>query len=394
MDPLTATHPLTLSESERVLLGHGSGGRLMAELLAGVIAPELGLARPAEHAAPAAPAEDAAIVDLEAAGGHGEVIVSTDSFVVTPRFFPGGDIGELAVNGTVNNLAMRGARPVAMCLSYIIEEGLGIDELRAITASVARAARSAGVRVVSGDTKVVGKGAADGIYITTTGFGVRPRGAHISAAGAQPDDVVLISGPIGLHGTAILSVREGLGLEAEIASDTRPLHDLVAAMVEAGGASVHALRDPTRGGLASALNELAETSGINVELDEGAIPVPETVAAACDLLGLDPLQVPGEGCLVAFVAPDAALDVLVAMRAHPAGAQARPIGRAVASGVPLDRAPAVLTQAHPAEFHAASPRPSRSIPPPPSAGRVHMHTMVGATRVVDTFAGAQLPRIC
>src|SRR5918999_4918178 len=210
MDPLTATHPLTLSESERVLLGHGSGGRLMAELLAGVIAPELGLARPAEHAAPAAPAEDAAIVDLEAAGGHGEVIVSTDSFVVTPRFFPGGDIGALAVNGTVNDLAMRGGRPVAMCLSYIIEEGLGIDELRSITTSVARAARSAGVRVVSGDTKVVGKGAADGIYVTTTGLGVRLRCAQVSAANARPEDVVLISGPIGLHGTAILSVREGL----------------------------------------------------------------------------------------------------------------------------------------------------------------------------------------
>jgi hydrogenase expression/formation protein HypE len=351
MDPLTATCPLPESETERVLLGHGSGGRLMAELLAGVIAPELGLA---------APAEDAAIVDLEAVGGHGEVIVSTDSFVITPRFFPGGDIGELAVNGTVNDLAMRGARPVAICLSYIIEEGLGIDELRAITASVARAARSAGVRVVSGDTKVVGKGAADGIYVTTTGFGVRLPGARVSAAAARPEDVVLVSGPIGLHGTAILSVREGLGLEAEIASDTRPLHDLVAAMIEAGGASVHALRDPTRGGLASALNELAETSEIGVELNEGAIPVPGTVAAACDLLGLDPLHVAGEGCLVAFVAPDAALDVLVAMRAHPAGAQARPIGRAI----------------------AAEP------------GRVRIHTMVGATRVVDMLVGEQLPRIC
>src|SRR5918999_896082 len=360
MDPLTATHPLTLSESERVLLGHGSGGRLMAELLAGVIAPELGLARPAEHAAPAALAEDAAIVDLEAAGGHGEVIVSTDSFVVTPRFFPGGDIGALAVNGTVNDLAMRGGRPVAMCLSYIIEEGLGIDELRSITTSVARAARSAGVRVVSGDTKVVGKGAADGIYVTTTGLGVRLRCAQVSAANARPEDVVLISGPIGLHGTAILSVREGLRFEAEIASDTRPLHDLVAAMIEVSGASVHALRDPTRGGLAGALNELAEASGVGVELDEGAIPVPETVAAACDLLGLDPLHVAGEGCLVAFVAPDAALDVLVAMRAHPAGAQARPIGRAV--------------QAEP--------------------GRVRMHTLAGATRVVGMLVGEQLPRIC
>ncbi|HEU5158405.1 MAG TPA: hydrogenase expression/formation protein HypE [Streptosporangiaceae bacterium] len=351
MDPLTATCPMPQTETERVLLGHGSGGRLMAELLAGVIEPELGLT---------GPAEDAAVVDLGVAGGHDEVIVSTDAFVVTPRVFPGGDIGELAVNGTVNDLAMRGARPVGICLSYIVEEGLGIEELRTVTASVARAARSAGVRVVSGDTKVVGRGAADGLYVTTTGFGLGLPGARISAANAQPEDVVLISGPIGLHGTAILSVRENLGFEAEIASDTRPLHDLVAAMVDAGGVSVHALRDPTRGGLASALNELAETSAVGVELDESAIPVPGTVAAACDLLGLDPLHVANEGCLVAFVSPEAALDVLVAMRAHPAGHQARPIGRAVA--------------AHP--------------------GRVRMYTTVGATRVVDMLVGEQLPRIC
>jgi hydrogenase expression/formation protein HypE len=225
---------------------------------------------------------------------------------------------------------------------------------------VARAADAAGVRVVSGDTKVVGRGAADGIYITTTGFGVRLPDAEISAANVRPDDVVLISGPIGLHGTAILSVREGLGFEAEIASDTRPLHALVAAMLDAGGAGVHALRDPTRGGLASALNELAETSAVGVELDEGALPIPGTVAAACDLLGLDPLHVANEGCLVAFVAPEAALEVLAAMRANPAGAQARPIGRAV----------------------AAQP------------GRVRMYTLVGATRVVDMLVGEQLPRIC
>lgn len=358
MDSRTATYSMPQIDTERVLLGHGSGGRLMTELLAGVIGPELGVA------GLMSPAEDAAVVDLEAAGGHGEVVVSTDAFVVTPRVFPGGDIGELAVNGTVNDLAMRGARPVGLCLSYIVEEGLPIDELRAVTASVARAARAAGVRVVSGDTKVVGRGAADGLYVTTTGFGVRLRGARVSAAGARPEDVVLVSGPIGLHGTAILGIREGLGLGGKIASDTRPLHDLVAAMLEAGGVSVHALRDPTRGGLAGALNELAEASEIGVELDEGAIPVPAAVAAACDLLGLDPLHVAGEGCLVAFVAPDAALDVLVALRAHPAGAQARPIGRAV----------------------VAEP------------GRVRMHTMIGATRVVDRLVdrlvGDRLTRIC
>jgi hydrogenase expression/formation protein HypE len=353
-DPLTAACPLPRTETERVLLGHGSGGRLMAELLAGVIGPELGQD---------GPAEDAAIVPLGAGAGpagDAEVVVSTDSFVVTPRSFPGGDIGELAVNGTVNDLAMRGARPAGLCLAYIVEEGLYLDELRDVTASAARAARAAGVRVVSGDTKVVGRGAADGLYITTTGFGVRLQDADVSAANARPDDVVLISGPIGLHGTAILSVREGLGFDGEIASDTRPLHELVTAMIEAGGTGVHALRDPTRGGLASALVELAETSGVGVEINEGAIPVPGPVAAACELLGLDPLHVANEGCLVAFVAPDAALEVLAAMRAHPAGAQARPIGRAV----------------------AAKP------------GMVRMHTLVGATRVVDMLVGEQLPRIC
>jgi hydrogenase expression/formation protein HypE len=302
-------------------------------------------------------------VDLGRAGGQGEVIVSTDSFVVTPRVFPGGDIGELAVNGTVNDLAMRGACPLAICLAYIVEEGLDLDELRRVTASVARAARFAGVRVVAGDTKVVGRGAADGLYITTTGIGVALPDARVSAANVRLGDVVLISGPIGLHGTAILSVRENLGFESEIASDTRPLHGLVAAMLEAGGEDVHTLRDPTRGGLASALNELVEVSAVGVELDEAAIPVPKTVAAACDLLGLDPLHVANEGCLVAFVAPEAALEVLAAMRAHPAGTQARPIGTAVAA------------------------RPGR-------AGRVRMHTLVGATRVVDMLVGEQLPRIC
>jgi hydrogenase expression/formation protein HypE len=346
-DPLVAARSVPWADTERVLLGHGSGGRLTAELLTGLVGPELGL-----HG----PAEDAAIVDL----GHGEVIVSTDSFVVTPRVFPGGDIGVLAVNSTVNDLAMRGARPVGICLAYIVEEGLRLDELRAVTASVARAARAAGIRVVSGDTKVVGQGAADGLYITTTGFGVPLPAARISAANARPGDVVLVSGPIGLHGTAVLSARESLGFEAEIASDTRPLHDLVAATVEAGEEHVHALRDPTRGGLAGALNELAAASKVGVELDESAIPVPGPVVGACDLLGLDPLHVANEGCLVAFVAPEAALEVLAAMRAHPAGTQARPIGRAVAE----------------------------------QPGRVRMHTSAGATRVVGVLAGGQLPRIC
>jgi hydrogenase expression/formation protein HypE len=348
-DPATATYPVPRAETEteRVLLRHGSGDRLMADLLGGVIAAELGLD---------GPAEDAAVVDL----GAGEVVVSTDAFVVTPRVFPGGDIGALAVNGTLNNLAMRGARPAAVCLAYIIEEGLRLDELRQITASAARAAHVAGVRVVSGDTKVVGAGAADGLFVTATGIGVRLPDARISADGARHDDVVLISGPVGRHGTAILGVRAGLGLDAQIMSDTRALHDLVAAMVEAGGESVHALRDPTRGGLAGALNELAAAAAVGVELDQSAIPVPGPVVGACDLLGLDPLYMANAGCLVAFVAPEAALEVLAAMRAQREGAQARPIGRAVAD----------------------------------QPGRVRMHTPDGATRSLDGLAGEQPSRIC
>ena len=346
-DPLAATCPLPRVETERVLLGHGSGGQLMAELLRDVITPELG---------GDGPLQDAAVVPF--AGG--DAVLSTDSFVVTPRFFPGGDIGSLAVHGMVNDLAMRGARPVALCVAYVLEEGLPVAELRQITASVAAAARAAGVPVVAGDTKVVGRGAADGIYITTTGLGLRLPGADIGAERARPGDVVLLSGPIGRHGTAILSAREGFGFDAEITSDSQPLHELVAAMVTAGGTSVHALRDPTRGGLASALTELAEASRVAVEIDEASVPVPRPVAAACELLGLDVLHVANEGCLVAMVAPAAADAVLAAMRSRPEGADAVAIGR-------------------------VGPGP---------AGRVTARTLVGSTRIVDMLVGEQLPRIC
>jgi hydrogenase expression/formation protein HypE len=342
------TCPMPRVETERVLLGHGSGGQLMAELLGKVITP--GLVAPG-------PAEDAAVVPFE---GGGQAVLSTDGFVVTPRFFPGGDIGSLAVHGTVNDLAMRGAAPVALCLAYVLEEGLPIEELARITASVAAAAAAVGVPVVCGDTKVVGRGAADGLYVTTTGLGVLLPGATVSAARGRPGDVVLLSGPIGLHGTAILSAREDLGFEAEIASDSQPLHRLVARMIAAGGPGVHALRDPTRGGLASALNELAAASGVAIEISERALPVPPPVAAACELLGLDPLHVANEGCLVALVAWDAAEAVLAAMRAGPEGAGARQIGTV-----------------------AADP-----------AGRVTARTLVGSTRIVDMLVGEQLPRIC
>ena len=347
VDPIVASCPLPRTETERVLLGHGSGGQLSAELLDDVIFAEL---------SGSGPAEDAARVGL--AGG--DVVVSTDSFVVTPRFFPGGDIGSLAVYGTVNDIAMRGARPVALALACVLEEGLPLAELRAVTASIARAADAVGVPVVTGDTKVVGRGAVDGMYLTTTGIGVPLPAARISAGNAAPGDVVLLSGPIGLHGTTILSVREGLGFESEIRSDSRPLACLVATMVAAGGADVHVLRDPTRGGLASALNELAVASGVGIEITERDLPIPAPVAAACELLGLDPLHVANEGCLVALVAPAAADAVLAAMRSDPAARHARVIGR-------------VGDQ---------------------MAGRVTMRTLVGSSRIVDMLVGEQLPRIC
>ncbi|AQZ63248.1 [NiFe] hydrogenase metallocenter assembly protein HypE [[Actinomadura] parvosata subsp. kistnae] len=344
-DPIAATCPAPQAETERVLLGHGSGGQLMAELLAD-LTPRLG----------AGTLEDAAIVTT----GTPEIVLSTDGFVVTPRFFPGGDIGSLAVHGTVNDLAMMGAVPVALSLAYIVEEGLPLDELRRVTTSVAEAARACDVRIVTGDTKVVGKGAADGLFVTTTGIGVRLPGAHVAAANGRPGDAVLLSGPIGLHGITILSTREGLGFESSLASDSRPLHRLTTAMITAGACGVHTLRDPTRGGLASALNELAAASGVAVELDEPAVPVPAQVAAACDLLGLDPLHVANEGCLVAFVDPARAEAVLAAMRARPEGACATRIGTVVAG----------------------------------PSGRVTMRTLVGSRRVIDMLVGEQLPRIC
>jgi hydrogenase expression/formation protein HypE len=347
LDPLAMTCPAPKAETEHVLLGHGSGGQLMAELLRDVITPTLG---------GTGPLEDAAVVHA----GDTELVFSTDSFVVTPRFFPGGDIGSLAVHGTVNDIAMRGAMPVALAVAYVLEEGLPMAELRRITASVAAAARAAGVPVVTGDTKVVERGGADGIYLTTTGIGVRTPGIDPSAARCQPGDAVLVSGPIAAHGMAILSAREDLGFDSGIVSDSQSLHRLVHDMLAEGGVGVHALRDPTRGGVASALNELADASGVGIELDEATLPVSTQVAAACEILGLDPLHVANEGCLIAMVAPEVSDRVLAAMRARPEGAAARVIGRVV-------------------DDHA---------------GRVVVRTLIGATRIVDMLVGEQLPRIC
>ncbi|WP_457033757.1 hydrogenase expression/formation protein HypE [Kitasatospora sp. P5_F3] len=345
--------PTPITETDLVLLGHGAGGRLSADLLADVLLPALsGTERPNR-----APLEDAAV--LIPIGG-GELVVSTGSFVVSPLFFPGGDIGSLSVHGTVNDVAMMGGMPTALAVSLIIEEGLPLTVLDRVARSLGRAAREAGVAVVTGDTKVVGRGAADQLFITTTGFGLRLPTLRTSAAYATPGDTVLLSGPIGLHGTTVMSTREGLGFETDIGTDSRPLHHLVRAMGEAGGDAVHVLRDPTRGGLASALNEIARDSKVGVEIEESAIPVPEPVASACDLLGLDVLHVANEGCLVAFVARGRADAVLAAMHATPGGEGAVPIGHVTDS----------------------------------PAGRVTLHALAGAHRVVDMLAGEQLPRIC
>jgi hydrogenase expression/formation protein HypE len=348
VDPAAGVCPVPLPETERVLLGHGSGGRLSAELINEVLVPALGAAAPGE------PPEDAAVVTV----GGSDLVLSTDAYVVDPLFFPGGDIGMLAVHGTVNDLAMRAAMPVALTIAYIVEEGLPIADLRRVAASVGAAAVAAGVPVVTGDTKVVGRGAADRLFVITAGLGRRLPGAAPTAAGAQPGDAVLISGPIGCHGITVLSTREGLGFEADVTSDTRPLHRLVADMVDAGGPDVHTLRDLTRGGLASALNEIAAASGIGIEIEESALPVPEPVRAACEMLGLDPAYVANEGCLVAFVAPGAAEAVLAAMRSTPEGAEAAQIG------VVHDNGPVLV------------------------------RTAVGSRRVLDMLLGEQLPRIC
>jgi hydrogenase expression/formation protein HypE len=348
-DPSSLACPAPIVELARVLLGHGSGGQLSAALMRDVIAPAL------EAAAPGGPLNDAAVVEV--AGGR--LAFTTDSFVVSPLEFPGGNIGELAVNGTVNDLAMMGAQPLALSLAYVIEEGLPIEDLRRVTESVTRAAIRAGVRIVTGDTKVVGRGAADGLFVNTAGIGLVASGVTVGADRAAAGDAVILSGPIGLHGIAIMSVREGLDFEVEIASDTQPLNELVAAIV-ATCPDVRVLRDPTRGGLASALNEIAAASGVGIELREETIPIPGPVRAACEMLGLDPLHVANEGKLVAIVPAASAQAVLAAMRAVPEGAEAVEIGRVVAD--------------HPA--------------------MVTMRTIVGSQRIVDMLVGEQLPRIC
>jgi len=347
-----ASCPSGITIPGTVILGHGSGGRLSAELLERIFLPHLGgetLAR----------LEDAAT--LPVLGGR--IALTTDAFVVTPRFFPGGDLGSLSVHGTVNDLAMVGARARWLAASFILEEGLPLDELSRIVASMGRAARAAGVEVTAGDTKVVGRGAGDGCYITTTGVGepARPPGrAAISVAAARAGDRVIVSGPIGLHGIAILSVREGLSFDAEVESDSAALWPLVERLLDAAGDGLRALRDPTRGGIASALNEIAAASRLRIDIDDALVPVPPVVRAACEMLGLDPFYVANEGKLIAIVAPEAADASLAALRAHPLGAGAAIIGDVVAG----------------------------------DAGLVTARTRSGGRRVVQKLPGEQLPRIC
>lgn len=341
--------PAPMPDGDRVQLGHGSGGKMSAALLRERFLPFF-----ANDALAAL--GDAAVVVLNG----GEVAMSTDTFVVSPLEFPGGDIGLLAVHGTLNDVAMMGAEPQYMSAGFILEEGLPFDVLDRVVASMASAAQEAGVPLVTGDTKVVDRGKADGMFINTTGVGVvdprfRPCPERVVAG-----DTVLVSGPVGRHGIAVMSAREGLEFEVEVESDTASLYPLVRALAEEVGDSVHALRDPTRGGLASALNEIAAAAGVGVELDAGATPVPEPVLAACEMLGLDPLYVANEGVMVAFVAGTAAERALEIMRAHPLGIGAVRIG--------------VVVDSHP--------------------GMVVENTGLGAKRVVDMLPGDQLPRIC
>ncbi|QAZ38620.1 hydrogenase expression/formation protein HypE [Methylibium sp. Pch-M] len=334
----------------RIDMGHGAGGRAAMQLIE-----ELFLA--AFDNDYLRQGDDGAAFAIP----QGErMVMAVDGHVVSPLFFPGGDVGCLSVHGTINDVAMSGARPLYLAASFILEEGFPLADLKRIVESMAAAAREAGVPVITGDTKVVEQGKGDGVFISTTGVGVVPVGVDVSGRNARPGDVLLLSGTIGEHGVAVLSQRESLEFETTIRSDTAALHTLVAAMLQAAPKGVRVLRDPTRGGLATTLNEIARQSGVGMLLQEDAIPVLPQVDAACELLGLDPLYIANEGKLVAACAPEAAEVVLAAMRAHPLGAQAARIGSVVED---------------PHRF-------------------VQMDTRFGGRRVVDWLSGEQLPRIC
>lgn len=341
--------PAPLPHAETIVMGHGSGGRMMHDLIRKTFLPHLD--NPILRAG-----NDAARLPADT---HAGLAISTDCHVVSPLFFPGGDIGRLAVCGTVNDVAMLGAEPRYLTAGFILEEGLSIQTLERVLESMRQAADEAGVQIVAGDTKVVQKGLADGMYITTAGVGVRRGDLTLGGERARPGDVVILSGTIGDHGIAVLSARGELGFAADIRSDVAPLNHMIAALLEAT-TGVHALRDPTRGGVATTLNEIARQSGVCIEIEEDRLPVAPPVAAACEMLGFDPLYIANEGKLIAIVEADAAATALEALRASRYGAQAVVIGKVTET----------------------------------PAGRVLMKTAIGGRRVVDMPAGEVLPRIC
>ena len=341
--------PKKLDLTGRVELTHGTGGKVMAQLVEQLFAAAFDNRYLAQR-------NDQAVVEPPV----GKLVMTTDGYVVSPLFFAGGNIGSLAVHGTVNDISMAGARPLYLSSAFILEEGFPLADLKRIVDSMAKAAMQAGVPIVTGDTKVVERGKGDGVFITTTGVGVIPVGVTPpSGDRAKPGDVVLVSGSMGDHGVAILSQREGIAFETTIESDSASLHSLVADMVTVCP-DIHVLRDPTRGGLATTLNELAWQSGVGFKLEERAIPVKRQVAAACELLGIDPLYVANEGKLVAIVAPQDAEKVLAAMRANPLGKDAARIGTVIED----------------------------------ENGFVQLETSFGGSRILDWLAGEQLPRIC
>ncbi len=341
--------PIPLNDYPTVTLGHGGGGRLSQMLIERMLLPSF--ANPALQAL-----HDGATLEL----GGARLAFSTDSFVISPLFFPGGDIGSLAVHGTVNDLAMCGARPLALSAGLILEEGLPMETLWRIVRSMQAAAAAVGVPIVTGDTKVVDRGKGDGVFINTSGIGLIAPGVQIAPQRARPGDLVLINGEIAAHGIAIMSLREGLEFETALESDSASLVELVTLLTDAFGEQVHVLRDPTRGGVASALNEIAAAAGVGIRLDEASLPLGDEVRGACEILGLDPLYVANEGKCLAIVAREAADAALALWRAHPLGQAAAIIGEVVAD--------------HPR--------------------KVFLRSRIGGTRVVDMLSGEQLPRIC
>jgi hydrogenase expression/formation protein HypE len=355
---------------EKILLGHGSGGKLMHKLIEEHFAPKFGLKE----------LNDSAVINFSDSPIHSfahlpiRLAFTTDSYVVSPIFFPGGNIGELAVNGTVNDLSMAGARPLYLSVGFILEEGLSLDDLKIILSSMAEAAKKANVRIVAGDTKVVDKGKGDGIFINTSGIGIIPDGIELGAKNIKAGDRVIVSGLIGNHGIAVLSERNGLSFEPPVLSDTAPLNGLVELMLSFTGGFqkgdkchpsglIRMMRDPTRGGVATTLKEMAGDSGLCITIHENLLPISSGVRGACELLGMDPLYVANEGILIAIVAPDAADLLVQEMRSHPMGRGAAIIGEVVGSD-------------------------------PRTHGTVLLKTSIGGTRIIDMLAGEQLPRIC